>query len=1230
MSEDGREKGATEVVPGSGVKPQFVHLHNHSHYSLLDGLQKVPGMLDRVQELGMNAVAITDHGTLSGAVEFYKEAKKRDIKPIIGVEAYVAPRGHLDKAGRQDANPYHLILLAETTVGYHNLMKLVSKAHLDGFYYKPRIDRQLLTEYHEGLIALSACAGGEVATHILSGNMAEAENVARWYDDTFGRGNYFLEMQAHEHQWETQKTINDGKLELSRKTGIPIVVTADSHYSRQEDREAHEILLCIQTGKELTDPSRMTMEMDLFVSSPEEIATRFARAPDAYENTVKIAERCNVDIELGGVLIPTFDVPDAFETEREYLHQLCWQGLAWRYGNIPKEDITHITPDKAKKLVPPHVAERLEYELGVIGRMGYDGYFLITADFINWGKNQGIIFGPGRGSAAGSIVAYAMNITDLEPLQYDLLFERFLNPDRVSMPDIDIDIQDTRRGEVIDYVTEKYGQERVAQIITFGTMAARNSVRDTGRVLGMSYDEVDRIAKLVPMPSQGRHIPLAVSIGIEKGKGEQKADPELQKEYTVNPRAKKLIDQAIRLEGTIRSNGVHAAGVVISPEPIVNYVSLQRAQKGGIATQFSMGVVEELGLLKMDFLGLSNLTIINNALRIIRRVHGRTIDLGTLPLDDAKTYELLARGDTTGVFQFESAGMKRYLRELKPTVFDDLIAMGALYRPGPMQFIENFIERKHGRAEITYFHPTMENALQMTYGVLVYQEQVMQIAKEMCGFTGGQADTLRKGVAKKKPEVLAKMKVDFIEGAIKNSKADRAKMEEFWSQLEAFAAYCFPKAHAACYALTSYQTAYLKAHYPSAFMSALLTSDFGNIDRIAIEVAECQRLGIEVLPPDVNESFLEFAVVQETLNIRFGLSAVKNVGTGPIEAILRAREAGGPFTSVEDFAKRVNARECNKKVWESLAKTGGFDTLTDGDRGTVLNNLELITSYAAKAQKNALSGQIDIFGSLGAEENLPALRLEPPPVAVTTREQLAWERDLLGLYLSHHPLDDYVAYLTDTVHPVAAITPEADGKLIRVGGLVTTVRKITTKKGDTMAFVGLEDKSGVTELIVFPKAYEQSPHIYEPDNIIMASGKIAARDREGRLTSEPKIIIDTAKIIDYETARSHKPSPNARVAPSARPTTPPPVRPTTQAPDAVVSAPSETYLVLKLTNLSDQQLLHDIKEILNNHNGTSETFIVVGDDAPKKIRLPFRVTLSDDLVARLSAVVGEGHVTRSR
>jgi DNA polymerase-3 subunit alpha len=1222
-------QAATDIAnteEAATAEQKFVHLHNHSHYSLLDGLQKVPGMLDRIAELGMRSVALTDHGTLSGAIEFYKEARKRDIKPIIGIETYVAPRKHTDKEGRQDANPYHLILLAYNDVGYHNLMKLSSIAMLDGFYYKARVDHDLLVEYHEGLIALSACAGGEVATNLRAGNMPEAESVARWYDETFGRGNYYLELQDHAHQWDEQRLINEGLIELSKKTGIPMVVTADSHYSRHGDKEAHEILLCVQTGKTMADTDRMSMSMDLCLTSPEDVMARWSHIPEVYENTVKIAERCEIFIPLDRILIPTFPVPEEGMSEKEYLHQLCWQGLAWRYGNIPKEDIALMTQEKAKEAVAPEVSERLEYELDVIGRMGYDGYFLMVSDLINWGKNQGIVFGPGRGSAAGSIVAYVMNITDLDPLKYDLLFERFLNPDRVSMPDIDIDIQDTRRGEVIDYVTEKYGQERVAQIITFGTMAARNSVRDTGRALGMSYDEVDAIAKLVPQPVQGRHIPLAVSVGLKTGKTEEQVtDPDLQKAYKSSPRVQQLIDLAIQLEGTVRSNGIHAAAVVIAPEPLVGYTPLQRAQKGGICTQYEMHAVEELGLLKMDFLGLSNLTVINNCLRIVKKVYGQSIDISEIPLDDEPTYELLTRADTTGVFQLESAGMKRYLKDLKPTVFDDIISMVALYRPGPIQWIDDFIERKHGRREITYLHPAMENALKSTYGVIVTQEQAMQIAKEMCGFTGGQADTLRKAIGKKDAKLMAKIKEDFIEGAIKTVGADRSLMETLWAQLEAFAAYCFNKAHSACYGLIAYQTAYLKAHFPAAFMAALLTSDYGNIDRIAIEVAEVQRMGIKMLPPDVNESFLEFSVGKDKQNIRFGMSAIKNVGTGAIEAILAARAEGGPFSSIEDFAKRVNARECNKKVWESLAKTGAFDSLVDGDRGKLLNNLELVVAYSAKAQKNALSGQIDIFGSLGVEENLPALRLDPPAIATSSREYLAWERDLMGLYLSHHPLDEYANFLAKSVVPISTINNDSDGKLVRIGGLITIVRKITTKNGGNMAFVQLEDRTGTIELVVFPKAYDKSPEVYTADNIIMVAGNVSRRDRDGGNTGEPKVMVDTAKVIDYETAIATKappPRPEPKPAPAPRPTV---VASSvdTQSPEA----DKGNYLVLKIADLSDPKLLHDIKAILDGHAGASEIYIVVGQDAPKTIRLPFKVELSDELVNQLGELVGEGQVT---
>jgi DNA polymerase III subunit alpha len=1220
-------QATTKVAEKTSSAGQFVHLHTHTHYSLLDGLQKVPQLVDRVKELGMNAVAITDHGTMTGAIEFYNYAKKAGVKPIIGLEAYVAPRGMQDKSGKMDANPYHLILLAQNNQGYQNLMRLSTRAHLDGFYYKPRVDRELLAELKDGLIALSGCASGEVARHILNDSLDEARATIEWYRDTFGKDNYFLELQDHE-EWEPQIRINKALIKLSQQTGVQLVVTSDSHYTNRDDREAHEVLLCVQTGKTIGDTDRMEMDMALYVSSAEEIAERWKAHPEALANAVKIAERCEVELELDRILIPRFPTPDG-KTESNYLKELCWQGLMWRYGDIPKEDMHTISEARARKELPQSVIERADFEIGVISKMEYEGYFLIVADFVNWGKNQGIIFGPGRGSAAGAIIAYALNITDLDPLKYDLLFERFLNPDRISMPDMDIDIQDTRRDEVIAYVTEKYGQDQVAQIITFGTMAARNAVRDTGRALGMSYAEVDAIAKLVPQPIQGRHIPLGISAGVLPAKGDMRPYPELVAEYQNNPRAKNLIDLAQKLEGTIRSNGVHAAGVVIAPNEIVKYTPLQRAQKGGICTQYSMNPIEQLGLLKMDFLGLSNLTIINNACRIIKKVHGVTIDIADIPLDDSKTYELFSRGDTTGVFQLESAGMKRYLRALQPTKFDDIIAMVALYRPGPMQFIDDFIERKHGRRKVSFDHPGMEAALSETYGILVYQEQFMQISKDMCGFSGGQADTLRKAIGKKQRETMAKMKTAFIDGMVEHSKVERSFAETFWGQLEAFADYCFNKSHSACYALIAVQTAYLKANYPAAFMAALMTSNYDNIDKISLDVSECRRMGINVLPPDVNESFLEFGVVGDG-DIRFGMSAIKNVGTGAIEAILDARENGGTFTSVEEFAKRVSANEVNKKVWEALIKSGAMDSF--GSRGQLLHNLETITNYASKAQKNALSGQIDIFGSMGAEDNLPGIRLEHPTTIVTPHEQLGWERELLGLYLSHHPLDEYEQYLANATTPIVDIGNEHEGSAVTLGGMVTTVRKITTKNGATMAFVGLEDKSqaegrsNALELIVFPKAYEKDPALWEVDKVLLISGKVSTKDRDGRV-GELKVMVDSAKKIDENVVAASK----GRVAPAKLVRRAPKPATTNEQPTPISSTVENQLITLeiKLNNMTDTAVLTTIKEIVSAAPGKSEVNLYLPGNPPKKIRLPNSVTVDTDLLDKLRAAVTDGTVSHT-
>ncbi len=1191
--EDKGSATAVQEKASQNPSPDFVHLHNHTHYSLLDGLQKIPQMLDWVQQLGQKAVAITDHGTLSGAIEFYKECKKRDIKPIIGMEAYVAPRKHTDKSTREDRTPYHLTLLAKNEQGYKNLIKLSTIACLEGFYYKPRIDRELIEKYHEGIIALTGCIGGEVGTNILADNYDAAKEAAQWYKDTFGAENYYLEMQPH-IGWEPQDKVNAGLRKLAKELDLGLVITGDAHYSKSDQHYAHDILLCVQTGSTIEDPNRFKLDQDLSIYSGAQIAERFPDDLQALENTVKIAEMCNLEIELGKILIPTFEVPEG-KTEREYLRELVYQGAMWRYGDIPKEDISHYDETSAKAKLPQPVLERIEYELEVIARMGYDGYFLIVADLLNWSKNQGIVCGPGRGSAAGSIIAYVTNITDLDPIKYDLLFERFLNPDRISMPDIDMDFADDRREEVIAYATEKYGQDHVAQIITFGIMAARNAVRDTGRVLAMPYAEVDTVAKLIPAPIQGRHIPLEKSI---------QDDPDLKKEYEGNPRTKRLIDIAMQLEGTIRNAGTHAAGVVIAPEPLDEYVPLTRAAKGGVSTQYIGTVMEELGLLKFDFLGLSNLTIIKNALRIIKRVYGREIEVGEIPIDDKKTYELLAHGDTTGVFQLESAGMKRYIKDLKPDRFEDIIAMVALYRPGPMQWIDDFISRKHNPDKIVFDHPKMEAALKETYGIIVYQEQVMQISKDLCGFTGGQADTLRKGIGKKIPEVIAKMKQDFIDGAIKHSDADPAFVEKLWAGIEDFAAYCFNKSHAACYALIAVQTAYLKAHYPAAFMAALLTSDHGNLDRISIEVSECRKMGIEILPPDVNESFSEFAVIRGedgVDSIRFGLAAVKNVGQGPVNAILKAREEGGPFANVEDFVRRVDAREINKKAIEALMKVGAFDSFED--RSTLIYNLDKIVIYMSRAQKNALSGQIDIFGSLGATEDIPSLPLDTPSEQLDTREIATWEKELLGLYLTSHPLRDVEGWLTEKTVPADSLKPEMDGEKVTVGGVITTVRKILTKKGDNMAFVGLETLKGETELLVFPRAYEANPDAWVEDRLVAVQGKVNARDRDGNTSDDVKVVVDKVKTLEPSILKHFIPTGE---------------RQEVEIPET--AAKKADRIIISLPDLKDQAALLRLKSMLQSVPGETEALLELTSTG-QKIRLPFKVTVTAKLEKALAEII---------
>jgi DNA polymerase-3 subunit alpha len=1195
----------------------YVHLHNHTQYSLLDGLTKVPALMEYVSNIGMEAVAITDHGTMSGAIEFYKTANAAKIKPVIGMETYVAPRGHTDRDPSKDKTPFHLILLAMNNTGYENLMRLSSIANLDGFYYKPRVDHELLEKYNEGIIVLSGCIGGEIGDALRNGQYDKAKKTAEWYKSVFG-DRYYFEVQDHGHPnhqsvWQEQVGVTEQTFKLAKELDIPCALTCDAHYLTHADQEAHELLLCVQTGSFLSDEKRMSLkEFELHVTDPNEIIARWGdEHPEVITNTKAIADRCHVDIQLGQILIPKFPVPKG-ESEASHLHTLVYQGLAWRYGDVNQADAAKLTIPLAKKTLPNDILVRAEYELSVIQDMGFNGYFLIVADFINWGKGQGIVFGPGRGSAAGSIIAYAMRITELDPIKYDLLFERFLNPDRISMPDVDIDIQDTRRDEVIQYCVQKYGKERVANIVTFGRMAARNAVRDVARVLQVPYAEADRLSKMIPPPVQGRHIPLATSLV---------KDQDLKAEYESSEQSKRIFDLAVQMEGTIRSHGIHAAGVVIAPDEIVKFAPLEMAQKGVVSTQYSMGPVEELGLLKMDFLGLSNLTIIKNALRIIKRVYDIDIDISTIPLDDKKTFELLQRGDTTGVFQLESAGMKRYLRELKPTVFDDIIAMVALYRPGPMQFIDDFIARKHGLKEVTYEHEGLRAALSGTYGILVYQEQFMQISKDMCGFTGGQADTLRKAIGKKQRETMAKMKVAFIDGMVENSKVPKSFAEKFWAQLEAFADYCFNKSHSACYGLIAYQTAYLKAHYPESFMAALMTSDYDDIDRLAIEITECNNMGIKVLAPDVNESFVEFAVVPENHQVRFGMAAIKNVGTAAVEEILRARTES-PFASLEDFFERVSVRIVNRKALESLIKTGALDRF--GTRAQLLENLDVLLAYGSRIQKEKASGQIDLFGdAIEADEQVkPKLKLAELTGEPVMREQLQWERELLGLYLSQHPLEDYKVWLSEQTVPIKELTPDLHNKAVTVGGVILDSREITTKNGQKMAFVQIADENAELELILFPRVYAESTNLWQRDTVVTVTGKISGEDRDGKVSSEVKVLVDSAREVTHGEAKNYMPSMKKQKVPKKAGT----------KKKAEAKKPSDELgqnprLYIKLANSSDQQTLMQLKSVIDQNSGSTEVVLVLGDgDNRQVVKLPMQIGHNDTVHQSLVALVGESNI----
>ncbi len=1203
----------------TNLKPSdFVHLHNHTQYSLLDGLTKIPGLIDYVKNTGMESIAMTDHGSLSGAIEFYKEANSKGIKPIIGMEAYIATRTLTDKEVEFDKQYYHLIILAMNNTGYQNLMKLSTISHLEGFYYKPRLDRQTLEKYNEGLIVLSGCINSEFADALRQGRVEQAKKIAKWYKGIFG-DRYYIEIQDHGHpdhpsNWKDQEAVNNESFKIAKELNVKTVITGDAHYLKKGDQEAHEILLCVQTGSFLSDENRMSLkEFELHVADPKDIIGRWGNSnPDSIKATKEIADRCHIEIELGKILIPKFPLPKG-KQERTVLRELVYRGLAWRYGGVKEVKAKKLKVSEAKKTLSEEILVRAEYEIGVIDTMGFNGYFLIIADFINWGKAKGIVFGPGRGSAAGSIIAYALRITEIDPLAYDLLFERFLNPDRISMPDIDIDIQDNRRSEVIEYCIEKYGKSRVANIVTFGRMAARNAVRDVARVLQVPYVEADRLAKMIPPPVQGRHIPLAKSL---------KDNKDLAHEYKNNDTAKEVFDLAVKLEGTIRSHGVHAAGVVIAPDDIVKFTPLEMAQKGVVATQYSMGPIEEIGLLKMDFLGLSNLTIIKNALRIIKKLYSKDIDIDTIPLDDEKTFKLFQDGDTTGVFQLESSGMRRYLKELKPTVFEDIVAMVALYRPGPLTagLTEKFIARKSGQESVTFDHPLMENALQNTYGVLVYQEQVMQIAKDMCGFTGGEADTLRKAVGKKKRSMLNEMKDKIISGAIDNG-VDKKIASKFWTDIEGFADYAFNKSHAACYGLIAYQTAYLKAHYPASFMAALMSSDYDDNDRLAIEITECQHMGIEVLAPDVQESFHEFAVIdrkgQKPL-IRFGLDAIKNVGSGAVENILLAREKLGSFKTLEEFLGKVDSRIVNRKTLEALAKSGALDSL--GDRGALVENLDLLVAYSNNAQKASASSQIGLFAGEEIDNFSPKLQISSSTEEISSRQKLNWERELLGIYLSSHPLEDYINYLSEQATVLEEIKPEMDGRKARVGGSITEYKEIVTKKGQKMAFVKLTDLTGEIELIVFPGSHQKTLGLWEIDNIILVDGRIDGKNREG-VATDAKIIVEDAREITHEQALNYQLTGKVKKTPKI--TTKQSAKRTSKE---LPNTEKEKRLYIRVER-SDDKNLERLKGVIDSSPGSVSVVLVLGENANKKaIRLPNKVDPSEEFLGKANDLFGSEKV----
>ncbi len=1066
------------------LQGKFVHLHVHSEFSLLDGANRIKDLPVRAKELGMDAMAITDHGVMFGAIDFYKACKANGIKPIIGCEVYVAPRRMADRDPSIDNRYNHLILLAKDNNGYKNLAKLVSLGFTDGFYYKPRIDKEVLEKYHEGLICSSACLAGEVASEIVKGDMEAAKKSALWFKSIFGE-DYYLEIQNN--GIKEQVLVNQKLIQLSRELDIPLLATNDSHYLKKEDAYNHEVLLCIQTGKRMSDEDRMRFETDeLYIKSPEEMMDYFKAVPDAIENTVKVAEKCNVEFEFGHTILPNYDVPEEFATHYDYLKKLTDDGIRNRYGENPSKDII----------------ERKEYELGVIKKMGYVDYFLIVWDYVHYAKSHGIPVGPGRGSGAGSIVAYAIEITDIDPIKYGLIFERFLNPERISMPDFDIDFDYEKRQDVIDYVARKYGHDHVSQIITFGTMAAKMVIRDVARVLDYPYAEADKLAKMIPNEI---HITISKAMEINK---------ELKDLYDTNPEVKKLLDIAMALEGMPRQASTHACGIIIAREPVVNYVPLY-ARDGVISTQYIMTTLEELGLLKMDFLGLRTLTVIRDAKELIKKNRGIDVEFDK-DMADPKVYKLWQDGDSVGIFQFESQGMTNFMKELKPDCLEDIIAGVSLYRPGPMDQIPRYIANKKDPEHAVYTHPALKPILKVTYGCMVYQEQVMQIVRDLAGYSLGRADLVRRAMGKKKLDVMAKERENFVHGkldengnveipgCVRNG-IDEASANKIFDEMSEFAKYAFNKSHAACYAVVAYQTAYLKAYYPAEFMAAMLNSFLGNLDKIPIYINECKKSNIAILKPDINKSYTKFTATDNS--VRFGLGSIKNVGLAAVDAIVKERENGGEFKDFTDFAERIYGEAVNKKCIESLIRAGAFDNMGK-TRCTLIASYEQIIDTIADSQKKNFTNQITMFDISNSEEDIQKMKYNYMEMdEFSEKELLSMEKEMLGIYISGHPLEKYRKQLDEVTNFNTAQIEETmeqmtagekcdlqDGQSVKLAGVITKIKKKFTKSNKVMAFVTIEDLYGSCELIVFESCYNKCSNLLIEESLILCEGRISIRD----------------------------------------------------------------------------------------------------------------------------------------